>query len=91
MTKAFHAVTANFAKMDGTGDLLIDEVAHQAFVAVNETGTEAAAAGAVVVAARGTPEEPSDMTTIDHPLIFVIRDLATGAILFMGGFLDSSV
>jgi len=77
--------TADFSGMTGTKDLYISKVIHKAFVDVNEEGTEAAAATAVVITLKGMPrpEEPK-VFTADHPFLFVIRDNTTGAILFMG-------
>jgi serpin B len=77
---------ADFSGMDGTKNLLISDVIHQAFVDVNEEGTEAAAATAVVMrpaAAHANPE-PVPVFRADHPFIFLIQDDETGAILFMG-------
>jgi serpin B len=77
---------ADFSGMDGTKDLLISDVIHQAFVDINEEGTEAAAATAVVmklVAAPANPE-PVPVFRADHPFIFLIQDDETGSILFMG-------
>ena len=77
---------ADFSGMDGTKNLLISDVIHQAFVDVNEEGTEAAAATAVVMrmmAAPGNPE-PVPVFRADHPFIFLIQDDETGSILFMG-------
>jgi serine protease inhibitor len=74
---------ANFSGMDGTELLYIAAVLHKAFVAVNEEGTEAAAATAVVMAARGLPLPPPTFRA-DHPFIFLIRENSTGSILFLG-------
>jgi serine protease inhibitor len=68
--------------MDGTRELFIDEVYHQAAVMVDEAGTEAAAAGAVVMQRKGLPVE--QQVTVDRPLLFLIRDIETGVILFLG-------
>ena len=76
---------ADFSGMDGTRDLFIGHVAHKAYVSVNEEGTEAAAATGVSM----TLSMPS-MMTIDHPFIFLIRDIETGTVLFMGRVLDPS-
>ena len=81
MVDAFGA--ADFSGMDGTRELFIDEVYHQAFVAVDEAGTEAAAASAVVMGRKGGPSVEQEVS-IDHPFIFLIRDVQTGAILFLG-------
>jgi serpin B len=77
---------ADFSGMDGTKNLLISDVIHQAFVDVNEEGTEAAAATAVVMRQAVAPanQEPVPVFRADHPFIFLIQDDETGAILFMG-------
>jgi serpin B len=74
---------ADFSGMTGKPELLISDVVHKAFVAVDEAGTEAAAATAVIMKLTGVPEPPVEVT-IDHPFIFLIRDIETGAILFVG-------
>ena len=75
--------TADFSGMDGTRDLFIRDVVHKAFVSVDEAGTEAAAATAVVMALKALPPTPIEVT-VDHPFVFVIRDIQTDAILFVG-------
>jgi len=77
---------ADFSGMDGTNDLLISDVIHQAFVDVNEEGTEAAAATAVVMKLAAAPANPEPVPVFraDHPFIFIIQDDETGSILFMG-------
>jgi serpin B len=78
------ASEADFSGMDGTRNLLISDVVHKAFVSVDESGTEAAAATAVVMKLTSVmPEQPVEVT-VDRPFIFVIRDIQTGAILFVG-------
>lgn len=74
---------ADFSGMTGNRDLWIDDVIHKAFVAVDEAGTEAAAATVTVLRALSAPGIPVEVT-IDHPFIFVIRDIQTGAVLFVG-------
>jgi len=81
---------ADFSGMTGDRDLFIAEVIHKAFVSVDEAGTEAAAATAVVMEKLAMPEEPVEVT-VDHPFIFLIRDIETGAILFVGRVVDPSV
>ena len=76
---------ADFSGMDGTRDLFIGHVAHKAYISVNEEGTEAAAATGVSMVLS----IPAAMT-IDHPFIFLIRDIETGTILFMGRVMDPS-
>jgi len=78
---------ADFSGMTGTADLCISEVLHKAFVSVDEAGTEAAAATAVIMRETAVPGEPADVT-IDRPFIFLIRDIETGAILFVGRVLN---
>ena len=76
---------ADFSGMDGSHSLFIDEVFHKAFISVDENGTEAAAGTAV------TMRKSADCTVVaDHPFIFLIRDIETGAILFMGRVMDPS-
>ena len=74
---------ADFSGMTGKRDLYIAEVVHKAFVAVDEAGTEAAAATAVVMELTAIPDPPVEVT-LDRPFVFLIRDIETGAILFVG-------
>lgn len=68
--------------------LKIDKVFHKGFIAVDEKGTEAAAATAVVMMRAGSaPSEPVKVD-VDRPFMFVISDTQTGAILFMGRVVD---
>jgi serpin B len=87
MPLAFSSGKADFSGMNGGKERLwIDLVIHKAFVDVNEEGTEAAAATAVVMragAAMMQPERPK-VFRADHPFMFVIRDTDSGAVLFMG-------
>jgi len=80
---------ADFSGMTGDRDLFIAEVIHQAFVSVDEAGTEAAAATAVVMELGAMPEEPVEVT-VDRPFIFLIRDIETGAVLFVGRVVNPS-
>ena len=84
MVDAFQDVVADFSGMDGTKKLSIADVIHQAFVAVDENGTEAAAATAVVMGETSMSPPPPIEVHINRPFIFLIRDLETGAILFVG-------
>ncbi len=87
MKEAFQRRVADFTGMqDNVGredSLYISKVIHKAFVDVNEEGTEAAAATAVVVSAGSAPRTPIPFKA-DHPFLFLIRHNATGSILFMG-------
>jgi len=79
---------ADFSGMDGKGTLFISTVIHQAFVDVNEEGTEAAAATGVMMEA--TALRPRTEFRADHPFIFMILDKRTRAFLFMGKVCDPS-
>ncbi len=78
---------ADFSGMTGNYDLFISEVIHKSFVSVDEAGTEAAAATAVIMKELSIPEEPVEFTA-DRPFVFLIRDIETGAILFAGRIVD---
>lgn len=81
-----HAFTgADFSGMTGKKDLFISEVIHKAFVDVNEKGTEAAAATAVVML---NLISNTQVFQINHPFVFLIRENQTGSILFIGRILD---
>jgi serpin B len=88
MTDAFDSNKADFSGMTGNHDLFISDVIHKAFVAVDEKGTEAAAATAVIMQAMSMPVQQKVHIVIDHPFIFIIRDLKSGQILFVGRVLD---
>jgi serine protease inhibitor len=77
---------ANFSGMTGIEDLKIDKVIHKAFIEVNEAGTEAAAATAVIMIEKTSAISPPPPKAFiaDHPFIYIIKDNKTGAILFMG-------
>ena len=76
---------ADFSGIDGMRDLFIGHVVHKAYVSVNEEGTEAAGASGA-----GMTFSVPAMMTIDRPFIFLIRDIETGTILFIGRVLDPS-
>ncbi len=78
---------ADFSGMTGNRELFISDVIHKAFVAVDEAGTEAAAATAVIMGLTAVPEPPMEVS-IDRPFVFLIRDIETGAILFVGRVLN---
>jgi serpin B len=82
MPDAFNPGVADFSGMDGTLDLFIHKVIHQASITLDESGTEAAAATAVVVSLTSVTD-PLEIT-IDRPFIYLILDRQTGAILFLG-------
>ena len=80
---------ADFSGMTGNRDLFIAEVVHKAFVSVDEAGTEAAAATAVVMPTAMPPEEPVEVT-VNRPFVFLIHDIETGTILFVGRVINPS-
>jgi len=63
--------------------LYVGDVIHDSFVSVDEKGTEAAAATAVLLAGGGIPTNTVKLT-LDRPFVFGIRDIATGAFVFLG-------
>lgn len=88
MDAAFDRDNADFSGMTTEERLFISEVVHEAYIAVDEEGTEAAAATGVVMEATSSPMVDT-VLRIDRPFVFVLRD-ATGAILFLGRVADPS-
>lgn len=87
MPDAMDPKLADLSGMDGTQDLYITDVFHKAFVAVDEAGTEAAAATAVIVGIESAPVIDVEFT-VDRPFVFLIRDIETNSILFLGRVLN---
>jgi serpin B len=86
---AFESAAAEFPKLQSSlfQQVYVSDVLHQATVAIDEVGTEASAATAVIFAGRSSePVEPLTprIVTVDRPFIFVIRDNPTGSVLFVG-------
>jgi serpin B len=82
MEAAFDMSLADFTGMHTPRELYVDAVFHKAFVAVDEDGTEAAAATAVVI---GDESEPQRVTVdFDRPFLFAVYDKPTGQVLFLG-------
>jgi serpin B len=91
MASAFskdHADFRNMCPIPPTPNVYIALVKHKTFVEVNEDGTEAAAATAVVMKALGTFQEERFHMIIDRPFFCAIRDNETGTLLFMGSIVD---
>ncbi len=86
MSTAF-SESADFSGMTGSKDLYISHVIHQAYVKVDEQGTEAAAATAVVGVMSAMP---TNIFRADHPFIFIIQEKPTGNILFLGRVVNPS-
>lgn len=88
MTDAFEMGLADLTGMNTESELYIGGIYHQAFIAVDEVGAEAAAATAVVVNDESAPEPAA--LTVDRPFLFAIRDRPTGTVLFLGQVVDPS-
>jgi serpin B len=93
MKSAFSLPLADFSGMTGTKDLYLDAVFHQAFVEVNEQGTEAAAATDVIGVRPciGQAENFRKLFLADHPFVFIIVHKATGIITFIGRVLNPKI
>lgn len=87
MGSAFNATIADFSGMTGFKGLYITFVVHKAFVAVDEEGTEAAAATGVSMGITSVPP-PATPFIVDHPFMFMIVENSTDAILFMGRVIE---
>jgi serpin B len=88
MPRAFDSTRADFSTMTvGKQQLSIDAVFHQVFVAVDEFGTEAAAATATAMRATSLPPAATPVT-IDRPFIFVIHDVGPNTPYFLGRVID---
>jgi serpin B len=90
MKTPFDPDRADFSGMSSQDPLFISAVIHKAFVDVNEKGTEAAAATAVVIASPSAAPRPLPRATFhaDHPFVYVLRDNRTGSVLFVGRVSD---
>ncbi len=86
MTDAFTDGLADFSGIDGKRELVITDVLHKGFVGIDENGTEAAAATAVVIGPASVPQQAT--MVVDKPFVFFIKDRQTGAILFVGRVVD---
>jgi len=75
---------ADFSGMTGNRDLFLSAVIHQAYVDVNEEGTEAAAATGAVMSVTSIGPGQTPIFRADHPFLFLIRDKKTDSILFLG-------
>jgi serpin B len=82
MKDAFVLGKADFSGIEPKKELYVSDVFHKAFVGIDESGTEAAAATAVVMKNGAAPLEPKAFT-VDRPFIFLIQD-QSGIVLFVG-------
>jgi len=89
MPLAFDPFMADFSGITTEEQLFISNVIHQANISVDEKGTEAAAATAVVMRTTSAPGERVELR-VDRPFLFVLRDVPTGAVLFLGRIIDPS-
>lgn len=79
---------ADFSGMDGRRDLFIGKVLHNAFVEVDETGTEAAAATTIHMELTAILPSEQMVFNADHPFLFFIQHKQTDNILFMGKIIN---
>ena len=86
MTDAFSPSKADFSGMDGKLDLYISQAIHKAYIAVDEKGTEAAAATGVAMEASAIFNPP--VVKVDRPFLFLIDEESTGTVLFEGRVLN---
>jgi serpin B len=87
MVDAFLSGIADFSNMTGNTNLFITNVVHEAFINVDEKGTEAAAATGITGDGSSMPAEPISLT-INRPFIYMIQDIPTGTVLFVGRVLN---
>jgi serpin B len=91
MTRAFDSEQADFSGLYGHSGIYIQSVHHKAFVALDEAGTEAAAATGIVMGVRGArPSPPIPQFRADRPFLFAIQHDPTGTLLFVGRLMDPS-
>jgi len=85
MGRPFVLGAADFTGMADTRELFLGEIHHQTYVSVDEVGTSAAVSSAMGLIGAGAPD-----MALDRPFIFLIRDIETGSILFLGEVMDPS-
>ena len=89
MTDMFNA--ANFSGISKNERLFVSKAIQKAFIEVDEVGTTAAAATAVVLKQRGGFLPRPEEFIADHPFLFFLRDLQTGLVLFQGRMVDPTL
>jgi serpin B len=90
MVHAFDPNVADFSGMTAAETLYVSDVVHGANLTVDEQGTVAAAATAVIMRATGAPLDVEHVT-VDRPFLFALRDVPTGTVLFAGQVTDPTV
>jgi len=88
MEEAFDPDQSDFSGIADVDDLHITDVLQKATITVDEEGTEAAAATAVIIGVTSAPIDEPISLVIDRPFMFMIRHLRTNTILFMGRVLE---
>jgi serpin B len=89
MRNAFDPEQADFSGMTREAPLFLGRALHKAFVAVDEKGTEAAAATVVMAELGAAPDRTEPIAfTVDHPFLFLIRHAGSGCVLFLGRVVD---
>ncbi|OEL32362.1 Serpin-Z1 [Dichanthelium oligosanthes] len=93
LTVPFDAVHADFSDMleSAPEPLVVSEVYHECFVEVNEEGTEAAAATAVVMRYGCARPPPPEDFVADHPFMFLIQEDLSGVVVFAGQVINPSL
>jgi len=87
ISDAFDPGRADFTGISTEEQLYISGVLHEAFIAVDEAGTEAAAATAVIIGTTSAPIEVVELD-VNRPFLFALQDRESGAVLFLGRVLD---
>ena len=87
ISDAFDPGRADFTGISTEERLYISGVLHEAFIAVDEAGTEAAAATAVIIGTTSAPIEVVELD-VNRPFLFALQDRESGAVLFLGRVLD---
>ena len=90
MTQMFDE-TADFSSITGKKDLCVSDVIQKVFIEVNEKGSEAAAATAVMQSKGISMSIPKPKFVVDHPFLFFIKDKLTNMVLFMGRVVDPTL
>ncbi|MCK5720465.1 MAG: serpin family protein [Thiomargarita sp.] len=84
MLDAFNQKNADFSGLNGKKDLVISDAVHKTFINVDENGTEATAATSIIISAKSIPVDSPIEFRVDHPFLFLIKDIPSNTILFWG-------